>query len=65
MKLRAFLDDMSRRLYGRTLAEAHRDVICIKCAKAVVLGPMARQDVNEYMLSGLCPDCYAELEQSA
>ena len=61
MDLSDVLDTLSRRAFGRTKAEAHADVSCIRCSEPVVLGAMSRRDAAEYMISGVCPKCFTEL----
>jgi predicted transcriptional regulator len=56
--LREILDSLSVRLYGRTLGEAQRGLICIRCAKPVRPDEMPTEDATEYMLSGFCPKCF-------
>lgn len=57
--LNDFLDAISKRAFGRTKAEAHENGICIRCGKPVVLGGLSRQDSNEYLISGVCPECFS------
>lgn len=61
MSLQTLLDTLSRRLYGKTVEEAHRDRMCITCYEEVDLTRLKVIDAAEYRLSGLCPKCYVAI----
>ena len=54
----AFLAALGRRLFGMTADEAHRLGCCVRCRRDVNPREMATLDQNEWLLSGLCPECF-------
>ena len=56
--LQDFQDSISKQLFGLTLAEAHSTNICIACKAPVDSAEWEPIDIDEYLISGLCPACF-------
>lgn len=58
-----FLDEMAQRLYGRTMTDAIRYRMCIRCATDLTdaCSKWSRAEWNEYALLALCPACAEEV----
>jgi hypothetical protein len=63
--LEALLDGMASRSFGRSLTDAHRLSCCVRCGQEVWPEGMEQVDRKEYLLSGLCPECYQWVEDAA
>ena len=61
MSLQDALDAMARSARRRTKAEAHRDLMCVRCSEEVDFRAMTEIDLKEYRISGVCPKCFADL----
>lgn len=59
--LRALLDTLAVNAFGKTRSEAHRDSICIRCSEQVDVGKLSDTGWKEYGISGVCPQCFADL----
>lgn len=59
MNLKNHLDVLSKKLFGRTRAEAHAAGVCIRCGKPP--GSLEEADAREYSISALCPTCWDEI----
>jgi len=57
--LQDLTDDLARKCFGISLAEAHGKKICIQCKEKVdeIQDELSRK---EYEISGLCPSCQGE-----
>jgi hypothetical protein len=52
------LDRLGRSLFGMTVDEARSLGVCLRCRKDAPRETWATVDVNEWLLSGLCPECF-------
>jgi hypothetical protein len=57
-----FLDELAKSAFGRTVAEAHAQNICIFCSTKMNLTALAQKDKDEYGISGLCSLCFDVLQ---
>ena len=60
-ELKMFQDRLAVNLFGLTLEEAQNKNICISCKAPVDTAEWEPVDVDEYLISGLCPDCFEDL----
>jgi hypothetical protein len=54
--LEQFVDDFTKRNFGRTLSESQKQKVCVGCGKPI----KGFKDVlsqREYEISGLCQEC--------
>jgi hypothetical protein len=54
-------DNLAMRLFGKKYSDAVRLNICIKCEQPMNLHMLSTEDRHEYLMSALCPKCYAEI----
>lgn len=59
--LQGFKDNMAKTLFNQPLDEAHARNICIKCSAPIDTSEWSALDVDEYLISGFCPDCFNAL----
>lgn len=59
--MQSFNDNLSRMLFNQTLTEAQSKNICIKCSAPVDTSDWTPLDIDEYLISGFCPDCFNNL----
>lgn len=50
------LDALTEKMYGITLSAAVADNVCVQCKEDV--SELDGADKTEYLISGLCPDCF-------
>lgn len=52
-------EDLGQQAFGKSLSQAHAAGVCISCNQP----PKFREalDVQEYRISGICPDCWDRL----
>jgi hypothetical protein len=59
-ELKKYKDELALQLFGKTLADAHNEHICIRCKN-----PQGEfrdeQSQKEYNISGLCQTCQDEI----
>ena len=59
MGMKEFKDMIAKEMYGRTITEAHDQVICVCCGESMYnKEPLAPVDAREWKISGLCPNCF-------
>jgi hypothetical protein len=56
--LSSLLESMQRGLYGWTKADAHALSLCIKCRSLAAPKCHTKEDTREYLISGLCGECF-------
>lgn len=59
--LQGFKDNIAKTLFNQTLEDAHSKNICIKCSAPLDTSGWSALDVDEYLISGFCPDCFNAL----
>ena len=59
------MEDIRAFCYGMTLKEAHEKEICIVCKKSIIpiKSDLYPQEVDEWIIAGICPDCTTKLTQ--
>ena len=58
---KSFLDSLSNDLFGLTLDDAHKARKCISCKRTLDMHSLEPVDVDEWLISGLCPTCFEKL----
>lgn len=61
--LQDFKDKMAKEFFGITLDEAHSRQICIKCKAPTEHTDWSPEDIDEWLISGVCPTCFALLSK--
>ena len=59
--LQSFIDNLAKKIFNQTLDEAHAKNICIKCSAPADTSDWTHSDIDEYLITGLCPDCFNNL----
>jgi len=59
--LEQFKTDFALSVFGLTLEDALSKNICIRCKTPVDNSDWEPIDIDEYLISGLCPSCYDEI----
>jgi len=59
--MQSFLNQMAKQMYGRTVTEAHEQLICVDCGETPDFDGCTHLDKNEYWISGLCPSCFEKI----
>lgn len=59
--LQTFKDKFAKSLFNMTVDEAVERRICIKCQSPVEYNSWDSLDIDEYLITGLCPDCYCAI----
>ena len=54
-------DRLAKGLFGITLEDAIKGRKCIKCKRSIDLHSYLQEDVDEYLISGFCRDCFSKL----
>ena len=61
MPNKEFLDTLAaleREAFGWTKAEAHAALVCIKCREPAYPKCHTKAGVQEYVISGMCEECF-------
>jgi hypothetical protein len=63
MNLKEFQDQMTRDLYGITVAEAKISGNCIQCGRSAIKNCYSEAGRKEYSISGLCEECFDSITE--
>lgn len=55
--LQNFKDNLAKSFFGFTLDEAYSKQVCIACKAPVEQTDWSAADIDEWLISGLCPTC--------
>jgi len=55
-----FKDALALVAYGRTRSESLKRGVCVCCGRTVEGKRLSEEDVREYNISALCPQCFEE-----
>lgn len=58
-----FTDKLALNLFGMTLDQAHKGRKCISCKRSLDLHSLESVEVDEWLISGYCPRCFADLTE--
>lgn len=62
-ELKAFQDRLAVNLFGLTLEDAQDKNICIACKSPVDTAEWEPSAVDEYLIFGICLDCFGSLKR--
>lgn len=56
-------DCIAEKLFGIGASKAISEKVCISCKSPIDYGDWEQIDIDEYLISALCPDCFSKLER--
>lgn len=56
--LEVFKNSLAQNIFGATLEEALDTQICIRCKSPIETTDWEPSDIDEWLISGLCPTCF-------
>ena len=56
-------DPLARSMFGISASEAISERICIRCKRSIDTNDWSHDDIDEYVISAICPTCFDTLLQ--